>query len=302
MNAAPNQVRLRVRLRGYQEPDTRSDFEGYLGAGKYVVLEYRENYPDAETDYALVAAPSLGAGDTWICTRWRQQRYADLVQVAPPAPAPDISLEDDALAIDESSLIELLPSFLEFTYDLDEARYPYELAGVRVPLAPPATNNCCTFVEALLARAWADACPGGFEWTADRHRQMMVMSSDDFFSPVTAAIESGMAVAAADHDALPRPWTIVQGWRQKWRGGHTFIVVDHDPATDRVLTLESNSAYGLDGVGCRKLGNLRDFSSARPPARWWEQASLWTWQDVCIRYRFREQAALKVRGRSWSGR
>jgi len=139
-----------------------------------------------------------------------------------------------------------------------------------------------------------------FGWASERHRQMMIMSSDDFFSPVTAAVQSGMAEAVADPDVPPHPWTIVQGWRLQWRNGHTFILLDHDQATDRVLTLESNSAYGLDGVGCRKLGNLRDLPDGKPPTRWWENDKLWTWQDMCTRYRFRQQARLKVRDRSWT--
>lgn len=291
---------LRMRLKGFQAPDTRSDFEGHLDPGKYVVLEHRENFPDADTDYALLVAPSLGAGDTWICTRWKQERYADVFTAPEPTPAAETRFEDLELVVPESALTDLLPSFHEFTYDIDEARYPFELPGVRVPLAPPTLNNCCTFVEALLVGAWRNVHADELAWSAERHRQMMITSSDDFFSPVTAAIESGMARAVEDSDRPPQPWTIVQGWRQQWRGGHTFIIVDHDPATDRVLTLESNSAFGLDGVGCRKLGNLRDFPNGEPPEGWREREGLWTWQEVCAKYRFRQQALLKVIDRAWS--
>jgi hypothetical protein len=92
----------------------------------------------------------------------------------------------------------------------------------------------------------------------------------------------------------------VQGWRNQWRSGHTFIIVDHDEATDHVLTLESNSAFGLDGVGCRKLGNLRDLPGGRPPTRWWEDERLWTWERVHTVYRFLRQGNLKVTDHSWS--
>jgi hypothetical protein len=128
---------------------------------------------------------------------------------------------------------------------------------------------------------------------------MMIMSSDDFFSPVTAAVESGMAIAVADPDEPPNPWTIVQGWRRQWRGGHTFLIVDHHDATDRVLTLESNSSYKLNGVGFRAIGNLKDVGGV-PPDQWWEIDGVWTWQKICSTYQFRQQAMLRVKDRNWS--
>jgi hypothetical protein len=198
--------------------------------------------------------------------------------------------------IKESVLINLLEKFHPFTYELHAARYPFPLPGLSVPLSPPETNNCCTFVEALLVKAWADTHPE-FKWGSKRHGQMMILSADDFFSPVTAVIESGMGSVMDDTDI--KPWTVVQGWRGKWNGGHTFIIVDHHEETDRVLTLESNSAYNLDGVGFRGIGNLRDFNN--PPVEWWKQEDLWTWERIKSAYKFRKQAALNMNELSWGG-
>ncbi len=147
-------------------------------------------------------------------------------------------------------------------------------------------------------KAWTDT-HNSITWNPDRHRQMMIYSSDDYFSPVTAVVDSGIGVAVRDEDAAPHPWTLVQGWRRLWRGGHTFFIIDHHESTDRVLTLESNSAYKLDGVGFRSIGNLRDVGG--PPDAWWEQDDLWTWERIQSTYRFRRQARLKVKERSWSG-
>ena len=295
-------ARLRMRLKGFQEPDTTSQFEGHLEPGNFHVLEVREGFPTSDTDYVRVLAPGLGASDTWICSRWREQRYADITEAVERSAPTEFDVTGDPLSLSEEALIGLLPQFNEFTYDPDEGRYPQSLPGIRVPQSPPAHNNCCTFVEALLVGAWAQAHGERlFEWSAERHRQMMIMSTDDFFSPVTASVESGMAMLVDDPDLSPQPWTIVQGWREQWRRGHTFLIVDHDPQTDRVLTLESNSAYRLNGVGFRMLGNLRDQPDGRPPARWWERPELWTWARVCATYRFRQQAALKVTDRRWSG-
>ena len=291
---------LPIRLRGFVDPDTRSQFEGHLEPGTYPVEELRLNHPNTDTDYARVTAPGLGANDTWICIRWRGHVYATVEDIPDPLPAPVVADRNDPLSVPETALTNLIPRFAEFTYDLDDARYPYELPGVRLPMSPPDTNNCCTFVEALVVRAWADSA-SMFEWSSARHRQMMIMDAGDFYSPVTACLETGIADAVDDQERSPEPWTVIQGWRHQWRGGHTLIIVDHHPQTDRILTLESNSSYRLDGVGFRALGNLRDLDG-RPPQNWWQDARCWTWSRFCSTYRFRQQAALKVVDLSWSGR
>jgi len=50
----------------------------------------------------------------------------------------------------------LLPTFTDYIYDFKSVYYPWALAGVSLPLAPPKLINCCTFAEALLVKAWAN--------------------------------------------------------------------------------------------------------------------------------------------------
>ncbi|MFY2558559.1 hypothetical protein ACN469_13085 [Corallococcus terminator] len=292
-------AKLPIRLRGYVEPDTTAQFEGYVEPGTYFVLDERPGFPTPDTDYVRLEVPTLGALDTWICVRWRTQRYATLVQQEKPPPAVRLPFDDEPLAIREERLVTLLGGLRGFRYDLDRAYYPWPLPGIRVPLAPPQFNNCCTFVEALTVKAFADAHGDSFTWDSRRHRQMMIASTEDYFSPVTAAVESGMAIPAPSPDVPPHPWTLIQGWRNQWRSGHTFLVVDHHPATDKVLVLESNSANGLDGVGYRGIGNLRTLG-IQPPANWWMLPDVWTWRRLCSTYLFRQQAWLKVKDRSLS--
>ncbi|MCY1015628.1 hypothetical protein [Pyxidicoccus sp. MSG2] len=293
-------ARLPIRLRGFVQPDTNSQFEGYVEPGDYHVLEERRSFPTPDTDYARLEVPTLGALDTWVCTRWRTQQYARLLDLEKPPAVARLSFSVEPLAVDESRLTSLLGAFRDFRYELDQARYPWVLPGVTLPQAPPAVNNCCTFVEALTVKAFSDAHGSAFEWDSRRHRQMMIASSEDYFSPVTAAVESGMGIPSPSPDVPPHPWTLVQGWRNQWRSGHTFLVVDHHAATDKVLMLESNTSYGLDGVGYRGIGNLRD-KGLKPPARWWELPDVWTWRRVTSTYLFRQQAWLKVRNRTLSG-
>ncbi|EAU66083.1 hypothetical protein STIAU_1429 [Stigmatella aurantiaca DW4/3-1] len=39
----------------------------------------------------------------------------------------------------------------------------------RCPLAPPKLNNCCTFVEGLLVKAFSEAHRAAFSWDVRRH-------------------------------------------------------------------------------------------------------------------------------------
>ncbi|AGC43985.1 hypothetical protein MYSTI_02669 [Myxococcus stipitatus DSM 14675] len=292
-------AKLPIRMRGFVDPDTNAQFEGYVEPGTYFVLEERSGPAGSDSDYARLEVPTLGALDTWICVRWRAQQYATLADQEKPAPAVRLPFSDEPMAVPEEKLVSLLGGVSEFRYDLDQAYYPWTLPGIRVPLGPPSFNNCCTFVEALTVRAFADVHGDSFAWDARRHRQMMIASSEDLFSPVTAAVESGMAILAPSPDVSPHPWTLIQGWRAPWRSGHTFLIVDHHPATDKVLVLESNCAHGLDGVGFRGIGNLRD-KGLQPPAEWWKKPEVWTWRQLCATYLHRQQAWLKVKNRSWS--
>jgi hypothetical protein len=94
---------------------------------------------------------------------------------------------------------------------------------------------------------------------------------------------------------------VAQGWRTS-TSGHTFIILARHAPTDRVLTLEANLAYSLNGVGYRNLGNLRNFPGCRPPARWWENAAAPLWRDIVARCASGlKMARLNVTGTSWAG-
>ena len=202
----------------------------------------------------------------------------------------------DSSTINESALINLVKKFEDHRYSRDNIYYPYELPGVSLSQGPPHTTNCCTFVEALLVKAWADN-NRDFKWNSHCHAQMMI-NSDDLFAPVTVTVDSGMAEEVSA-DSLPGPWTIVQGWHVLGKQGHTFLVVDYHEPTGRVLTLEANSAYKMDGVGFRNIGNIKEFG-CKPPENWWEREDLWTWDRLKSYYPDLKQARLKVKNLSWS--
>jgi hypothetical protein len=210
------------------------------------------------------------------------------------------------LSVQEAEIVKLLPSFKGYTYGFaskgQEPRYPFTLPGVSVQQAPPKQNDCCTFVEALLVKAWANTHGSKFAWSLDRHKQMMIQDPDHLYSPVTAVIEAGMAKAVSSTTQSPPPWTLVQGWHTlKPLSGHTFLVVAVDPATSRVLTLESNFTYGLNGPGFRELGDLDTFPTLHPGKDWAKDSSLWTWSKFVSTYPHRQLARLNVLSPTWAG-
>jgi hypothetical protein len=282
---------LRVPLKGFNAPDTASPFEGRVEIGTWRVLETRTAGGD---DFARLALTHFGGEDTWICTKSKGVIYADVRPA--PEPAARLDFSADPRAIDETRLTALFSSFDGFVYDRDDGQYPWPLPGVALRTQKK-QNNCCTFVEALIVKAFEGT--SGFSWSLERHNQMMINGADRF-GPVTAAVESGMAVPAPGSESPPQPWSIVQGWRTE-HGGHTFLVVDHDPDTDRLLMLESNSSaeLKLNGPGYRAFGALQTFAGKAPPL-WQQSAEAWTWHRVCSTYPERLHASLKVKNRSLS--
>ena len=58
-----------------------------------------------------------------------------------------------------------------------------------------------------------------------------------------------------------------------WPRGHSWLVIDYDEATDKILTLESNtSGSGLNGVGFGGLGPIRSTNAAN-----WVERTTMTW-------------------------
>lgn len=179
--------------------------------------------------------------------------------------------------IPESELFAQLERYKDYRYSRLNPHYPTAVPGVRLAQGPPELTNCCTFVEGLLLPVAASHVVG-LEWGLKRHSQMMI-TGHDRLSPVAALIDAGLA-DRADPDACPLRWSVVQGWRTP-ESGHTFIVADSAHG-DLVLILEANCAYGLDGVGWRGIGNIRDVGSQFPEC-WWGKTS-WTWARVLDTY------------------
>lgn len=197
--------------------------------------------------------------------------------------------------IPESALLEQLRLFTGYTYSRHEPVYPRPVPGFRVPLEPsdrsltPGTN-CTTFVEGLIVPVAARCIPG-FEWGRRRNAQAQIHSMAEPYSPVDALVEAGIADGVSLADEVP-PWTVVQGWRSFTPpSGHALILVRCSP-DGKVLPLEANRGYGLDGVGWRNLGGISQVGSRIPPR--WELRTLWTLAKIRETYPHHAACALRV--------
>ena len=191
--------------------------------------------------------------------------------------------------------------FAGWTYRFADPSFPepvpVKITGVVAPTAQAQkVTNCCASVFAILNHALrleGRVVP----WDLDLFQLAMLShGSFDPFGPVTAYVAAGIAVPLPP-GTRPLPLglegpkqamapMIVQGWRERadqvsdsptlrrlgYRKGHTFMVVDYDPATDRITTLEANDAFGLNGVGARQ--------------------GEWTWRKLLCTYPHMRQAAL----------
>lgn len=283
-------------LKAFGRPDTSSDVEATLPVGEYPIGETR--VVGAST-FVAVGSALIPDGDAWLCIRSGAFEYGNIVMRGVP-PAPRASFADDALAVAERELSATLQAFVGWNYSLNDPRYPSAIGDAKLPTSPPNVNNCCTFVEALVAGTFARVHAATFKWNVVRHSQMMITSEDDHYSPITALLEAGAGVPPpADALTPPSPWTVFQGWKTQWGGGHTFIVVDHHVASDKVLILESNCTAELNGVGWRGGGRLSD--ALAPPAAWWTLPQVWTWQRLVASKPLRHRCVLRVKDRSLSG-
>lgn len=256
-------VTLLQELRQFQVPDTATPYVGKLAVGSYPVIATEVRGTDAYVQ--------LG---TWICSQSGSTTYAVVDDVAPPV----------VEGISEKALTDTLQRFRGYVYSLSSPRYTGPIPNVNVALEPPKQDNCCTFVEDLVVHGFQ---AGGlvFGWDLHRHNQMMVADWNDLFSPPHGVAEAGLARAVVGPSTalpLPPPWTVCQGWGAS--SGHTFIVLAVHAPTDKVLILESNSAYGFSGPGLRGLGDLDNYLSSGPPANWFEDPDVPTWAQIRAKY------------------
>jgi len=271
-------------LKLFLAPETGTKVLARLPSGRFPLLEEHVDFQ----------------GATWVKTRdadtrqegWIVSEQGGRIWAARPK-----------AVLEESRLVDNALDYLGWGYRLRGARYPGPIAGVSgLLLAPPTDSNCNTFTESVVLDA---ALEQGLlpRMTREAHRLWMVMELPrDEAGCAGAAVKLGLATALEDVDELPPSWTLCQGWTGRG-GGHSFFILDSDPESQKILTLESNEAkqYRLSGPGFRHLGGLGNFPApGHHPGASWQQLQVWTWQEFREAYPRVFASVLHVDGDTWA--
>ncbi len=174
------------------------------------------------------------------------------------------------LPIDFRHVAKLLPQMMPQEYRLHDAQCPSNPPGVTLKNIGDDWTNCVQFTAWLLSYSFSGVKFSGGQW-----KLWMVSIPDQGNVPIVpnwgpkVVLEWGVATTAPERGAY-----LIQYFTST--GGHNMIVVDRDPETDKILTLESNSSFGLNGCGWGDIGNLRDVLN--PGLNWAEKVTQ-TWES-----------------------
>lgn len=181
------------------------------------------------------------------------------------------ALEPPKEPVSFQTMADLFPGVLQQTYRLKGGQTPEQPNGVRLQANRVGNDsiNCTQFTTWIVSKAF------GALWNKDQWARWQVSSRAAQTNQVPnfgprVAMEWGIGSTRPGKG----PWLIQYFTNPKTFAGHSMLVIDHDEATDRILTLEANSVYGLDGVGWAEIGNLRDVPNPGP--RWMDNVSQ-TW-------------------------
>tara|TARA_R110002020_G_scaffold3690_1_gene16329 strand:+ start:2794 stop:3639 length:846 start_codon:yes stop_codon:yes gene_type:complete len=173
-------------------------------------------------------------------------------------------------SIKMQDLVALFPQVDQQTYKLVGAQTPVQPNGVRLSssVVGNETINCTQFTTFLVSQAFKT------KWSSDQWarwqntgRQKKTLDVPNYGPRV--ALDWGVATTSPGKGPL-----LIQYFTAT--GGHSLIVLVHDEKSDKILTLESNSYYGIDGAGWAGIGNLRDVPN--PGANWMDKTNQ-TWES-----------------------
>jgi hypothetical protein len=232
-------------------------------------------------------------------------------------------MQEAEYMVKEADLLALLPDWEDYVYSTAKnwgARYPthYYLGDDHDDLRDYYPNDvadkliaCNSFSQAIITEAWFRRYPQ-LRWSEENWEGFIIPNvwdtanntvGFDEFGPMTETLRSDgqviMAILVDVSENQPPPrWSLIQGW-SVWNpvkdevedkakvgsiAGHSFIIVDHHPGNDKILTIEANKGYDLNGVGMRSLGNIssQKVNGIITPNqdRLWIEKDVPTWQET----------------------
>ena len=183
-----------------------------------------------------------------------------------------------------SDVAKFFPQMFPQVYKLSGAQCPSNPPGMSLKRIGSETTNCVLFTAWLLSAA----LPVTF--TKEQWSLWMVSTTDSrvpSYSP--RVIMDWNAGSPAPGDG---PW-LVQWFTSS--GGHSLIVLDEDPETGKILTLEANDS--INGAGWNQIGPLREV--ANPGINWKDKVTQ-TWSNRVYSKRAVHIVRLAITGvREW---
>ena len=171
-----------------------------------------------------------------------------------------------------STFVPLLGPASKAEYSLSEAQMPQFPPGVTFLSSKyqgEKRTNCTMLTAYLLG------CGFGRAFSLDDWRRWQLAGGKNYsykgYGPGVCA-DWGVAQMMPS-GALPKDGVYLLQTLKGWPRGHSWLILDYDEATGRILTLESNTkGTGLNGLGFYGLGPLRSTN-----AHDWRSRTKTTW-------------------------
>ncbi|HAA15906.1 MAG TPA: hypothetical protein DCE41_31025, partial [Cytophagales bacterium] len=87
-------VTLPQNLKGFAEPNPDS-YVAEVPAGEYPLFKILTQYPSSDTDFVQLDLPNTDE-DLWVCIRWKEQVYGQIVANYIAAAAPPVNFLSEA--------------------------------------------------------------------------------------------------------------------------------------------------------------------------------------------------------------
>jgi len=195
----------------------------------------------------------------------------DLVPDGIVGPKTLAALESSREPVTFQTMADLLPRVFYQVYQMKGGQTPEQPRGVSLKpsLVGSETINCTQFTTWVVSNTFKTTFSSS-QWSAWQVSSSAAATGEIPNYGPRVAMEWGIGSTRPGKG----PWLVQYFTNPQTFAGHSMLVIDHDPETDKILTLEANMSYNLDGVGWGDIGNLRDVLN---PGKDWPTKVKQTW-------------------------